>query len=86
VDQVIGAVQPHLSGSWRMGQRNGQKKGVHIVHTLGFGLGRTSVGLARIGDVFGGSQSFQGPESGSSPTSGTVDPLVRGVFALTCVH
>ena len=34
--------------------------------------------------VFGTSQCLQGLECGSSPTSGTADPLVSGVFALTC--
>jgi hypothetical protein len=60
--------------------------GVHIVHTLGGGSGRTSAGLARIGYVFRSSQSLQGLECGSSPTSGTRDQLVRGDFALTCVQ
>ena len=59
---------------------------VHIVHSFGFGLGRISVGLARIGHVFWSSQCLQVLECGSSPTSGTADPLVRGDFALTCGH
>jgi hypothetical protein len=86
VNQVIGAIQPIRGASWRMGQRNGQKKGVHFVHTLGCGLGRTSTGLARIRYVFGSSQYLQGLECGSSPTSGTTFSLVRGDFALTCVQ
>ncbi|WP_345046506.1 hypothetical protein [Arthrobacter methylotrophus] len=49
------------------------ENGVHNVHTRGFGLGRTQ-------HVFGSSQCFQGLEAGSSPTSGTVFPQVRGLF------
>ena len=60
--------------------------GVYNVHTLGFGLGRTGAGLGRIPHVFGSSQCLQGRECSSSPTSGTAYPLVRGVFALTCVQ
>lgn len=56
-----------------------QKRGVHNVHTLPGGLGRITAGLARIGDVSAGAQCSQGPESGSSPTSGTISH-VRGVF------
>ena len=63
-----------------------QKEGVYNVHTFRFGSGRISAGLARIAYVFWTSQCLQGLECGSSPTSGTVDPLVRGVFALTCVQ
>ncbi len=33
----------------------GKKEGVHNVHTLGFGLGRTGGGLGRIAEVIGGS-------------------------------
>ncbi len=58
----------------------GQKEGVHNVHTLGFGSGRTGAGLGRIPEVFGGVAEIQGLEPGSSPTSGTVFPQVRGVF------
>lgn len=54
--------------------------GVHNVHTLAVGLGRTSAGLGRTRHVFGSSQCLQGLEAGSSPTSGTADPLVGGVF------
>ncbi len=52
-------------------RRGRQKEGVDTVHTFGFGLGRTSAGLARIGDVFGGVAESRGLEPGSSPTSGT---------------
>jgi len=45
------------------------KKGLHNVHTLGFGPGFTGSGLGRISDVFGGVADMQGLESGSSPTS-----------------
>ena len=57
----------------------GKKAGVHNVHTPGFGPGRTGAGLCRIPYVSSGVQCLQGLEPGSSPTSGTVDPLVRGV-------
>jgi hypothetical protein len=56
------------------------------VHTLGSGLGRTTTGLGRIVHVLGTSQCLRGRECSSSPTSGTAYPLVRGVFALTCVQ
>ena len=55
------------------------KRGVYKVHTFGSGLARTSGGLVQIADVFWSSHCFQGLESGSSPTSGTVFPQVRGV-------
>jgi hypothetical protein len=61
-----------------------QKVGVHMVHTVGFGLGRIGAGLARTGDVFRGVAAFQGLESGSSPTSGTCFPLSEGVLLLMC--
>ena len=61
--------------------RIGQEGRVDNVNTFGFGLGRTSVGLGRIDYVFWSSVYLRGLECGSSPTSGTVDPLVRGVFA-----
>jgi hypothetical protein len=57
-----------------------QKGSVDNVHTFGLGLGRTSVELARIAYVFWSSQRLQGLECGSSPTSGTADPLARGDF------
>jgi L-2-hydroxyglutarate oxidase LhgO len=63
-----------------------RKRRVDNVHASGFGSGRTSAGLGRIAEVFGSSQCLQGRESGSSPTSGTASPLVRGVFALMCGH
>jgi hypothetical protein len=53
---------------------NGQKNRVYNVHTFGFGLGRISAGLARIGYVFWTSLNLQGLKSGSSPTSGTRYP------------
>jgi hypothetical protein len=57
--------------------------GVDSVHTFGFGLGRTSVRSGRIPQVSGSSQFLQGLESGSSPTSGTVFPQVRGFRPLS---
>ena len=61
------------------GNRMGKNEGVHNVHTLGFGSGRTGAGLGRIGDVSGGVQCLQGLEPGSSPTSGTVFPQVSRI-------
>jgi hypothetical protein len=52
--------------------------GVHIVHTLAVGLGRTGVGLGRIPHVSGGVQRLQGLECSSSPTSGTHNPSSEG--------
>jgi hypothetical protein len=57
-----------------------QKGGVDSVNRFGIGLGRTSAGLTRIRYVFGSSQCLQGLECGSSPTSGTVFPQVRGLL------
>jgi hypothetical protein len=76
---------------WERGSRSelfkiGREPCVDNVHTFGFRLGRTSAGLARIAYVFWTSQSLQGLECGSSPTSGAASPLVRGGFALTCVQ
>ena len=53
--------------------------GVDSVHTFGVGLGRASVGLARIPYVSAGVQCLQGLEPGSSPTSGTCFPC-SGAF------
>ena len=38
----------------------GKKEGVHNVHTLGFGSGRTGAGLARIPHISAGDQYLQG--------------------------
>ena len=62
------------------------KRGVHNVHTLGFGSGSTGGGLGRTAEVFGGVAEIQGPEPGSSPTSGTVFPQVRGPLGSLAVH
>ena len=69
-------------GSPAGGAEVGTKEGVHNVHTLGFGSGRTGAGLGRSADVSGGVAEIQGPEPGSSPTSGTVFPQVRGFLVL----
>jgi hypothetical protein len=45
---------------------------------LGFGSGRTGGGLGRIAELFGGMAEIQGPEPGSSPTSGTHNPSSEG--------
>jgi len=55
---------------------------VHNVHTLAVELGRTAAGRARTRHVFGSSLCFQGPECGSSPTSGTVFSYEQVVAAL----
>ena len=69
------------------GAEVGKKEGVHNVHTLGFGSGRTGAGLGRIAEVCGGIQCLQGLEPGSSPTSGTVFPQVRGLLVpFLCAH
>ncbi len=62
---------------WRA--QKGEFWGVHNVH---FWLRTESYigGLGRIAYVFWSSQCLQGLECGSSPTSGTAFPLVRGDF------
>ena len=53
---------PRLHGrlsSLGRGAEVGKKEGVHNVHTLGFGLGRSGTGLGRIADVCGGVAAFQ---------------------------
>ena len=61
------------------------KTAVHNVHTPGVRSGRTGAGLGRIPYVCGGVAEIQGLVPGSSPTSGTVFPQVRGVFiAFSC--
>ena len=60
-------------------------EGVDTVHTLAVGLGRTTAGLGRTGDVFGGVASIQRLEPGSSPTSGTCFPC-SGAFEPLSVH
>ena len=42
------------------GNKMGKKEGVHTVHTLGFGSGRTGAGLARIPHISAGDQYLQG--------------------------
>ena len=59
-----------------------KKDGVHNVHTLGFGSGRTGAGLGRIAELFGGVAAFQGLEPGSSPTSGTCFPCSGAFWCL----
>jgi hypothetical protein len=64
------------------GLKAGRTEGVHNVHTLGFGSGSIGAGLDRIAEVFGGVTDSRGLEPGSSPTSGTVSPQVRGLFGV----
>ena len=63
-----------------------QKGSVYKVHTSCFGSGRMWVGPARIPHVSGGVQCLQGRECSSSPTSGTVFSLFRGLWASECVQ
>ena len=56
------------------------------VHTFRLGPSLTSLGLLQSPHVSAGSQCLQGLEDGSSPTSGTADPLVGGAFCFTCGH
>ena len=60
--------------------------GVDNVNTSDAGLDGKACGLPLNAHVFASSPCFQGPECGSSPTSGTTDRLVRGDFALACVQ
>ena len=77
--------RPFKQRGW--GGEVGKKEGVHNVHTLGFGSGRTGAGLGRIPYVWAGVQCLQGLEPGSSPTSGTVFPQVRDLFGVfSCAH
>ena len=64
----------------------GKKGGVHIVHTLGVGLGRIGAELGRFGEVFGRGQCLQGAKVGSSPTSGTRFPLSEAVSLSDCAQ
>jgi hypothetical protein len=63
-----------------------KRAGVHNVHTLGFGSGRTGAGLGLIAEVCGGVAEIQVLEPGSSPTSGTVFPQFRGFLDVFRVH
>ncbi|GAB3557735.1 hypothetical protein GCM10027405_03040 [Arthrobacter alkaliphilus] len=74
----------HL-GRGREAGSKARKCGVHNVHTLAVGLGRTGAGLGRTRHVFGTSPCFRGLEPGSSPTSGTCFPR-SGAFLPLSVH
>jgi hypothetical protein len=75
------APHPVDGGCGSLGEASGGENwGVDSVHTLGRRLGRTGAGLARIPYVSAGVQCLQGVEPGSSPTSGTVFSLLRGLF------
>lgn len=58
--------------------RSVRKGRVDSVNRFGPGAGRTSAGFAMF---FWASHCLQGLECDSSPTSGTVFPIARGVFA-----
>ena len=49
---------PYKQPGWD--RRSGPKEGVHNVHTLGFGSGRTGSGLGRIAEVSGERRIFKG--------------------------
>jgi hypothetical protein len=79
-----GVKLPWPALSWQtpgLGNKLDKNEGVHNVHTLGFGSGRTGAGLGRIAEVFGAVADLQGLEPGSSPTSGTVLSL-QGLVGL----
>jgi hypothetical protein len=59
---------------------------VDIVHTLGFGSGCIDLELLGIPHVFGDPQCLKGRECSSSPTSGTVFSLFRGLWAADCAQ
>jgi hypothetical protein len=82
----FGEIDPRPVGrlaAW-WGAEVGKKEGVHNVHTLGLGSGRTGAGPGRIAEVFGGVADIQGLEPGSSPTSGTHDPSSEGFCVDVC--
>ncbi|MDQ6754709.1 MAG: hypothetical protein M3017_15265 [Actinomycetota bacterium] len=58
--------------------QEGKKEGVDNVNTVAPGSGRSGVELLRIRDVSGTAQCLQGLEAGSSPSSGTANPLETG--------
>ena len=51
------------------------------VHTLGFGSGRTGVGLGRTAEVCGGSSGFAGAGTRFESHLGHVFSLFRGLWA-----
>jgi hypothetical protein len=73
-------VRKDRASGWVVAQ-NGQKEGVHNVHTLGFRFGCTDVGLGRIGDVFRGGADFQGVRLVRVPPRARVFP-VQGLLSL----
>jgi hypothetical protein len=57
------------------------------VHTFGFGLGRTSLGLARIGDVLWSSQCLKGWNAvRAPPRAGVSQSSTQGRFCLRSTH
>jgi hypothetical protein len=87
-EQYRAAAPPGWEARQLLTVRDLSESGVDNVHILRFGSGRTAGGLGRIAYVFWSSQCLQGPESGSSPTSGTRYPLSQARFlgCLACVH
>ncbi|WP_209730537.1 tyrosine-type recombinase/integrase [Arthrobacter sp. CAN_C5] len=71
------------TGSHQMPARERAKRGVCTMCTPWGSDWAVSVSVwAGLGRFSGGGQCLQGGKAGSSPTSGTVFPLVRGCFAL----
>ena len=79
----FGEIDPRPVGrlaAW-WGAEVGKKEGVHNVHTLGLGSGRTGAGPGRIAEVFGGVANSQGLE----PVGGDdVLFVLSGVHAPSC--
>ena len=82
------SAEPVNAGCRCLGEAfGGENWGVDSVHTSGLGLGLTGAGLGRIPYLSEGVQCLQGLEPGSSPTSGTVFPQVRGFLVpFSCAH
>ena len=81
---LSGVAYPAISGVFVLSPQ-GKEEGVHNVHTLGFGSGRTGAGLGRVADIFRTAADFQGAEPGSSPTSVTCFPC-SGACGPQSVH
>jgi len=70
---------PYKQPGWD--RRGGPKEGVHNVHTLGFGSGRTGSGLGRIAEVSGERRIFKGRNPVRVPPRARVFP-VQGLVGL----
>ena len=74
---------PYKQPGWD--RRSGPKEGVHNVHTPGLRIGSYWFRTRPDCGGFGGAADFQGPEPGSSPTSGTCFPC-SGACGPLSVH